>query len=112
MGPSAMKMQISQGNVVISKKGRDKGRVFVVLYMLDADFAYLSDGDTRKIDHLKKKKLMHLTNKPIVLPEIIEKYKNNTLKNSDIRKALASISEKEILKTVPTSMQTTHEEGI
>jgi ribosomal protein L14E/L6E/L27E len=86
-----LKMPIQKGNVVISKKGRDKGRYFVVLYTLDAVYAYLTDGDTRKLDHLKKKKLMHLSSVPVLLPEIVEKYEQHQLKDSDVRKALSAV---------------------
>ena len=86
-----MKMPIQKGNVVISKKGRDKGRYFVVLYTLDAVYAYLTDGDTRKLDHLKKKKLMHLSSVPVLLPEIVEMYEQHQLKDSDVRKALNAV---------------------
>lgn len=86
-----MKMPIQKGNVVISKKGRDKGRYFVVLYTLDAVYAYLTDGDTRKLDHLKKKKLMHLSSVPVLLPEIVEMYEQHQLKDSDVRKALSAV---------------------
>lgn len=86
-----MKMPIAQGNVVISKKGRDKGRAFVVLYTLDAVYAYLTDGDTRKLDHLKKKKLMHLSSVPVQFPELIALKEKNQLKDSDVRRALAGV---------------------
>ena len=86
-----MKMPVAQGNVVISKKGRDKGRFFVVLYTLDAVYAFLTDGDTRKLDHLKKKKLMHLSSVPVRLPELIALYEKNQLKDSDVRRALESV---------------------
>ncbi len=86
-----MKMPIQKGNVVISKKGRDKGRYFVVLYTLDAVYAFLTDGDTRKLDHLKKKKLMHLSSVPVLLPEIVEMYEKHQLKDSDVRKALNAV---------------------
>lgn len=86
-----MKMPISAGNVVISKKGRDKGRYFVVLYTLDAVFAYITDGDTRKLDHLKKKKLLHLSSVPVVLDDIMALYGCKQLKDSDVRKALDAV---------------------
>lgn len=84
-----MKAAIEAGSVVISKKGRDKGRVFVVLYSLDAEFVMLTDGDTRKLDHLKKKKRMHLASKPVAMPQLLELYAQKRLKDSDVRTALA-----------------------
>ena len=55
-----MKPPILPGYVVFSKKGRDKGRYFVVLYSLDADFVMIANGDLRKLDRLKKKRRKHL----------------------------------------------------
>lgn len=47
------------GSAVRSKAGRDKNRFFAVL-SLEGEFAYIADGDLRKIEHPKKKKLKHL----------------------------------------------------
>ena len=86
-----MKAPIEPGRVVFSKKGRDKTRYFVVLYSVDADFVMLSDGDTRKLDHLKKKRRKHLESCPHEAPELIELYQAGKLKDSDIRKVLFPI---------------------
>jgi len=83
-----MKPDILEGSVVISQKGRDKGRVFVVLYLVDADFVMLCDGDTRKQDRLKKKRRKHLRALPAQLPEILSLRSAGTCKDADIRKAL------------------------
>ena len=87
-----MKPSILPGIVVFSKKGRDKGRYFVVLYTLDAEFVMIGDGDTRKLDHLKKKRRKHLTACPWEYPELVEKYRAGRLMDSDIRKVLFSIA--------------------
>lgn len=88
-----MKPEILPGRVVFSKKGRDKQRYFVVLYMVDADFAMVADGNTRRLDHLKKKRLKHLAACPYEAPRLIEMYEKGTLKDSDIRKVLIPIME-------------------
>ena len=86
-----MKPEIFPGRVVFSKKGRDKTRYFVVLYMVDAEFVMMGDGDTRKLGHLKKKRLKHLAACPYEAPELIEQMKKGQLKDSDIRKVLFPI---------------------
>lgn len=83
-----MKPEIFPGITVFSKKGRDKGRCFVVLYVVDANFAFVADGDTHKLVRPKKKRLKHLRAVPYEFPELIEKYGKHTLLDSDIRKAL------------------------
>ncbi len=89
-----MKPPILPGYVVFSKKGRDKGRYFVVLYALDADFVMVADGETRKLTHLKKKRRKHLTACPVECPELLALYSKGQLKDSDIRKALFPITSK------------------
>ena len=55
-----MKMlPIEVGSVVISKAGRDQGRLFLVVEEVDADFVMVANGDTRKMDRLKKKRRRH-----------------------------------------------------
>lgn len=49
-----------KGQVVRSKKGRDEGKVFVVIDIIDKDYLYLVDGKLRKLDRPKKKKVKHL----------------------------------------------------
>ena len=84
-----MKAPIEKGNLVISKKGRDKGRLFVVLYSVDADYVFVCDGDLRKVGHPKKKKRLHLSPTAYACPELPELYENGRLLDSDVRKALA-----------------------
>ena len=88
-----MKPTILPGSVVFSKKGRDKGRYFVVLYTLDAEFVMMADGDTRKLDHMKKKRRKHLAACPHEFPELLMLQEKGQLKDSDIRKALRSIQQ-------------------
>ena len=86
-----MKAPIEPGRVVFSKKGRDKTRYFMVLYTVDADFVQICDGDTRKLDHTKKKRIKHLASCPFEAPELINMYQQGTLKDADIRKVLHPI---------------------
>ena len=64
----------------------------MVLYTLDADFVMIADGDTRKLDHLKKKRRKHLAALPQEFPELLALFEKNQLKDSDIRRALHSIA--------------------
>jgi len=51
---------ITIGQVVKSRAGRDKGRVFLVLEVVDDQHVLVVDGDLRKLEKPKKKKLKHL----------------------------------------------------
>ena len=86
-----MKAEIVRGSVVLSKKGRDKGRLFVVLYILGADYTLICDGDLRKVEHPKKKKRLHLSSLPVTLPALTSLADEGRLKNSDVRTALEKV---------------------
>lgn len=51
---------LSVGQYVISKMGRDKGRTFIVLEVVDTEFVLVGDGDLRKVEKPKRKKARHL----------------------------------------------------
>ena len=55
------------GRVVLSTQGRDEGRYFVVLEVIDENFVLMADGLTRKVDHPKKKKVKHLRPTPLLV---------------------------------------------
>lgn len=46
--------------VVISKSGRDQGRVFVITKVVNERFVMIVDGDLRKIENPKMKNIRHL----------------------------------------------------
>ncbi|NMA06645.1 MAG: RNA-binding protein, partial [Ruminococcaceae bacterium] len=52
-------MEFVIGRAVISKKGRDKGRVFIVTGYSD-DYVLIADGKLRKVEKPKKKNKKHL----------------------------------------------------
>lgn len=49
------------GQYVRSKAGRDKDRVFIVMKIVDENYLLIADGDLRRIEKPKKKKIRHLT---------------------------------------------------
>lgn len=80
------------GRIAVSKAGRDTGRVFVILEVIDTYYVYIADGDLRKIDRPKKKKLKHLKLTDNVLDNIAEKLKKGTkVFDAEIRSAIMSL---------------------
>ncbi len=73
-------MEIERGSLVYSIAGKDKGSLFLVLKR-EGEFIYLADGDQRKLENPKKKKIKHV-NKTNTLLEFED------VSNSDIRKML------------------------
>jgi ribosomal protein L14E/L6E/L27E len=64
------------GRIVLSRAGRDKNRYFMICDIKDKEFVYISDGDYRKLQRPKLKKLKHLHKTPIILENIQEKLQN------------------------------------
>ncbi len=88
-----MEEKISIGDIVLSKAGRDKDRFFVVM-SVDEVFAYVCDGDLRKADCPKKKKLKHLKttmgNSKYIADKIME---NSKVTNTELRRAISEFEE-------------------
>ena len=48
------------GKMVLSKAGRDKHHLYIVISQLDEEYVFLSNGSTKVMDKPKKKKIKHL----------------------------------------------------
>ncbi len=73
-----MYQPITLGSVVYSRAGRDKGRFFLVVEIVDSDFVRIADGKTRLLAKAKLKKIKHLKNEGEVIQKIADKLANNT----------------------------------
>lgn len=76
-------MEITVGMLVYSKAGRDKRNLFLVLD-IENEYAYIADGDMRKAEKPKKKKLIHLQKINKVFENV-----NKDISNSEIRRIIA-----------------------
>lgn len=77
------------GRVVYSKAGRDSGRTFVIVDVIDEIYVYISDGDLRTVEKPKKKKLKHLNITSDVVEEIRELIiSGQNISNSKMKKFL------------------------
>lgn len=56
----AIKNTLVPGQIVKSKSGHDKGNVFFVVEVIDEDYVLIADGDRRRSESPKKKKVKHL----------------------------------------------------
>lgn len=84
-----IKEPLEAGRVVISRAGRDEGRVFIVLRELDEEHVLIADGDLRKADKPKKKKRKHLKGTKEWVPELSERLKNGEcVLDHELRNAL------------------------
>jgi ribosomal protein L14E/L6E/L27E len=77
------------GRVVYSKAGRDSGRFFLIINVIDYNYVNIADGELRKIENLKKKKLKHLLILEECSHEIMGKLLNEEyVNNATVRKFL------------------------
>ena len=80
---------LEAGRMVLSKAGRDAGRRFVVL-RTDDTYAYVADGDLRKVESLKKKKHRHLRALPELDAGIASMVQEGKMpSNAEIRRCLS-----------------------
>ncbi|BES65900.1 RNA-binding protein [Gottschalkiaceae bacterium SANA] len=85
---------IQIGQVVRSKTGRDKDRVFLVSEILDLHYVMLIDGDLRRLANPKKKKIKHLVVYQTVLKEFQERLDSDIkINNAYLRRLLAPYNE-------------------
>lgn len=49
------------GKIVLSRAGRDKNHLYVVIGQFDQEYLFLANGDTKTLINPKKKKIKHLS---------------------------------------------------
>lgn len=77
------------GQVVRSIAGRDKGSFLVVVDLLENQMLRLADGDMRRLEKSKIKKIKHVAKTNFVIEEIQEKLsKGLKLNNAELRRGL------------------------
>ena len=82
------------GIVAFSRAGRDKGRSFVVVGIAEDGCVYVSDGETRRLEKPKKKKLKHLSFQKARIPlEQAMQQGDKAVGDAFIRKALAAVQQ-------------------
>ncbi len=80
---------ISIGQVVKSKAGRDKDKLFIVLEIVDGSYVMLVDGRLRKLGNPKKKKIKHLGLYSSIISDLSERQDNKEVSDAYIREVLA-----------------------
>ena len=87
---------IEAGVVVRSKAGRDEGRHFIVLSIESEEFVKVADGDLRKVEKPKLKRIKHL----YVTDELVSSLQKKLMagervENHELRKSLEAFKQKE-----------------
>ena len=87
---------IEPGSIVRSKAGRDEGRYFAVLSLIDADFAMVADGGLRGVNRQKKKRLKHLYATGETIPDLRTRLEaGQRVEDHELRAWLTAYKQKE-----------------
>lgn len=82
------------GQVVISKAGRDKGRLYVVLRVEDDRYIQVADGTVRTARKPKRKNVRHVQPHGPASPEITQRLaEGRPVEDELIRRALAPMGD-------------------
>ena len=82
-------MEYRIGQVVRSIAGRDNGKAFIVV-RTEGDYVYIADGETRRLEAPKKKKLKHIQGSYNVSEEIAAGIESKIAENYMLRRFLNS----------------------
>ncbi|KPU42611.1 hypothetical protein OXPF_37860 [Oxobacter pfennigii] len=84
--------RIILGQIVRSKAGRDKDKYFVVMGLDGKEYALICDGELRKVEKPKRKKIKHLDVHNHVAHDVKAKIESNMrISNGDIKNSLKSL---------------------
>ena len=82
------------GEIVYSKAGRDQGRRYAVVEIVDAARVRIADGDLRRIRRAKLKNVKHLSSEGAVLEKIAQKLKEGSqVFDAELKSALRFYNE-------------------
>lgn len=91
-----MNNNLTVGSLVVSVKGRDKDRIYLVSNIIDENFVLLVDGNFKLLANPKKKRIKHISISSEVIQTIKEKLENDkkvfdsevfsAIKNSSLNK--------------------------
>lgn len=79
------------GSLVMATAGRDAGKLFVVVGIIDSNYVLIADGKNRSIKKPKMKKIKHLKMQNVVFENITSLVENKRLLDADVKKAIKSI---------------------
>ncbi|ANE46804.1 KOW domain-containing protein [Paenibacillus swuensis] len=82
------------GQIVKILKGRDDGKIAVIIGIVDGRFVSIADGDKRKFDQPKKKNLLHLELQEWISSEVVDSIRESgRVTNGKLRYAVSKFIE-------------------
>ena len=84
-----MELNIELGEIVSSTAGRDEGRYFVVIDIVNQNYVKIADGDLRKIENPKLKNIKHLNTTGEIVEELsIWLHNKKRVRDEDLKKVV------------------------
>ncbi len=85
------------GQVVKATKGRDQDRIFIIVGIIDNEYVLIADGDLRRIEKPKKKKIKHLAKFNVISHDVKDRITNQKkMNNAFIRRELERLGVKSL----------------
>lgn len=85
--------------MVVSKSGRDQGKAFIVVRVINERYLSISDGDLRKVEKPKKKNIRHLHFTSQRADEILDSLRKGEMPaNHVIKKTIKHILDKGLIR--------------
>lgn len=88
--------QYEIGMLVQSKSGHDQGTVYVIMDM-QGEYLFLVDGTIKKMSNPKKKNKKHVQRIDYVLPEFMDLYQNDAIRDDYIKRQIKLFKKQETL---------------
>lgn len=79
------------GQLVKSRAGRDKDRLFIVIEIIDDQYVTIVDGDLRRVEKPKSKKIRHLSKVNRVSELVRQALLAGELSNPLVRREIESL---------------------
>lgn len=85
-----------RGRLAYSRAGRDRGRPFLIVDVVDDKLVMVADGDLRKVANPKLKSLKHLRLTRMTAEGLRQRLaRGEPLRDEDIRREIAGLLERE-----------------
>lgn len=92
-------LEIDPGQVVYSRAGRDIGKLFVIVGIIDENHVLIVDGDYRKVEQPKKKKLKHIVLTKHFVIWLADRMKSGQkITNTQVRRELEAVKKNLTMK--------------
>ena len=88
-------INFTEGQLVYSKAGHDKEKIYVIIKR-ENEYLYLADGEIRKKDNPKKKKIKHIQPTNYIDEDISKKIAGNNITDEELKRVIKLYKKQEL----------------